>query len=405
MKNSQTVLVILLTIALFNFYCGGDDLGQRRNPSMSPSFSNTDKNPLGLYTAYEILRQTFPNDIIQSVNKPFSKFYPNGSENLYCIISRQFLPSDIDIDNISAFVSEGNTLFIAANYFDNNFLDRFNLIADKTVSLQLKMAFKDSMTLTFLKMTDSLKFQKDQFEYFFYPMKGTVERSENYPYKQIVTTQDGGSGGIIFKHGEGSIIILTDVTAFTNYFLLTKDNYKYLTQLLSYVPKRITKVFWDTYYNHAEKKSEEDFSSFQELMEEPAMKWAFWLFIIGAVLALIIGFIRHQRPVSVKQNNFNNSVDFAKTIARLYLLKKDNKVVALKMIAYCMDQIKNKYYINSCLSGEDLTKVLANKSGMGIESTAKLINTIHSINIQESVSDELLLELNDRIQQFWQKTS
>lgn len=413
MKLSKTIWntwLLLLIIIITGVACH-DDVNKRPPLVMKPSFSITDKNPLGLYVAHRLMQAAFSDLKMTNNNKSFYDYFYNSryteynstrNKDIFAIITKQFYPNEKDVYAMADFVREGNTLLVAANQFDWTFLEKFHLTTIDLPSLQEQIAYMDDMEETGIAMKDSNTLNSEPYHFFFYPLKGEVYRSDRFLSKIItVDTYNHLSSGTIFKYGSGRIMVVSNATALTNYFLLTKNNYQYLLHLLSYLPDHSENIIWDNYYNKKTTRENDDsFSSFQELMKYPAMRWAFWLTILGGILLIIMGLIRRQRVIPVLKPNINSSVEFAETVARLYLLKKDNKNIAAKMITYFLEHIRSKYYINTSVLNNEFVQLLAAKSGVAMEKAELLIKTIDQIQTQKTVSDHLLLNLNGQLQQF-----
>lgn len=384
------------------------DPEQSKMPELRPTFLHTDKKPLGMYVAYHGLQSAFTSHNIEQNNKPFEDFLKSYTTydytrkgNLFCVFSKQFYPNEQDVEAMTDFVSNGNTLLIVTNRFNGQFLNKFHLEANQTYPLQMAIMYKDDMAETGLAMKDSSRFGKQRYSYFFYPLTGQINREESYPALQVVKGDDTMTGAVVFKYGSGRIIAVSNATAFTNYFLLTRNNYQYLEQLLSYVPEDITGITWDTYYNKLEReKDDNSFSAFQELMKQPPMRWAFWLTLLLAATWIINGIIRRQRVIEVIKPNSNTSVEFAETIGRLYLLKKDNKNIAAKMITYFLEYVRSRYYISTGTLNNEFAQLLTAKSGQPASQTELLLKTIDKINVRDNISDIELLELNTILRQF-----
>ena len=403
---NQGVLVLLITVITAACSCRGAGGGQNP-PSMKPTFSITDKNPLGLYAAYRLIEMSFAHFNMAKNNRPFSDYYKKftaydftRSKNIYAIITKQFYPSDEDVEAMTDYVSHGNTLFVASNRFDDAFLKKFHLITSNITAFKMQMGYQVDMEETGVDLTDSTIFEGSQYRFFFYPLDGSIKRDTSFPSQQIVSAHSNVPGAVVFKYGSGRVIAVTNATAFTNYFMLTKNNYKYLLQLLSYIPATATDITWDTYYNKTDGKRDKDFSSFQELMKHPALRWAFWLTLLGGLLLIIMALIRRQRMIPIVKPNMNSSIEFGETVARLYLLKKDNKNIAQKMITYFLEQLRSKYYISTGILNQEFAQLLTAKSGVSMEKTQLLLRTIALIQREETISDYMLLDLNGQLNQF-----
>jgi hypothetical protein len=376
--------------------------------NLKPTFSVKDKEPLGMYVAYQALQQALPGFVPDINKRNFNDYYKqytayddDRSGNLFCIFARQFYPNEEDVDAMADFVSNGNTLLVASNQFNEVFLDKFHLRTRYTYSLQRAIAFGADMVETGLSMHDTAAFGRQSYRYFFYPLESQIYRETSYPSQRIANTDSNLPGAVVFRYGSGRIITVANATAFTNYFLLTRNNYHYLEQLLNYLPEELSTITWDSYYNANERqRSNESFSAFQELMRQPPMRWAFWLTLLLAATWIINGIIRRQRIIEVVKPATNTSVEFAKTIGRLYLQKRDNKNIAVKMITYFLDYVRSRYYLSTGKLDNHFANLLAAKSGQPLTQTENLLKTIDRINARDNISDMELLELNTLLRQF-----
>jgi hypothetical protein len=390
-----------------------------RKVDMHVTFSPTDKNPLGTYVANQLLKQKFSGYDIEKSNKPFNEFFKDYTRydltrngNVYCVIAQQFYPNDDDVEAISEFVSNGNTIFVAANYFDTAFLNKFHLKIEGDAPIAFQMAYGTDMGQTGVRMSDSTQFNTTLYSYYFFPFNIELTRADSYTSKTISQTADGRSSGLVFNYGNGRVIVAANAAALTNYFLLTGINYKYLQNLLAYTPEKenslkgddgktisTTGITVDTYYNTLGARRNSD-GALSQLLKKPALAWAFWLLLLLAAFWIYNGLIRRQRIIEVIKPNTNSSVEFAETVARLYLLKKDNKNIALKMITYFLEQVRNKYYLNTSTLNKEFAEALTAKTGQPIERSETLLLTIANIQSQDSIGDHALLDLNTQLQRF-----
>ena len=95
-------------------------------------------------------------------------------------------------------------------------------------------------------------------------------------------------------------------------------------------------------------------------------------------------------------------MEFAETIGRLYLLKRDNKNIATKMITYFLEHVRSRYYISTGILNNEFAQLLTAKSGQPASQTEILLRTIERVNIRDNISDLELLELNTLLRQFTQ---
>jgi hypothetical protein len=209
--------------------------------------------------------------------------------------------------------------------------------------------------------------------------------------------------------GGGSLFIHLAPITFTNFFLLHKDNKTYYDNVLSYLPKNSEVVRWDDYFRSHTSGSDHGnngegkglFGAGSWLSKQPGLAKAMVLLLI--LMAIIYGFEskRKQRIIPVIQPLKNASVDFVKTIGRLYFQRRDNKNLAQKMTVHFQDHVRSKYGIRDSLNDPEFEKRLAWKTGYEINALKDLLYYMNMLQDVPDVSEEALLELNRKLEHFY----
>ncbi|MGE5106988.1 MAG: hypothetical protein ACM3H8_05560, partial [Sphingobacteriales bacterium] len=77
--------------------------------------------------------------------------------------------------------------------------------------------------------------------------------------------------------------------------------------------------------------------------------------------------------------------------------------IAVKMITYFFEHIRNHYFLATHVINDEFVKALSRKSGVSEESIEELSAIIESVNNSEQVTDLELLDLHNRIQEFYKQ--
>ena len=88
---------------------------------------------------------------------------------------------------------------------------------------------------------------------------------------------------IRMNYGEGVIYLHSNPMAFTNFFLLDSVHGDYYQRALSFLPPA-TNVVWDEYLKSG---AEGQQTLFRVIFRYPALKWAYILLILGAILYVL----------------------------------------------------------------------------------------------------------------------
>ena len=365
-------------------------------PDLRETYSRKDKIPFGTSIAFRQLESLYPLNNIRSVRQPFAQTWKQVSDtsSLYICIANQLLLSQEDVDAMLEFVREGNDLFISAMAVDEVLQERIQCKINDTTSL--------FMSLADLRTTSTrLRVEPDtSMEYFYFPFRSYFSRIDTTTTRVLGYNDRGEPNAIVCFHGKGKLFLHCDPRAFSNYFLLKKENYKYVQQSLAFTQTLPQRLYWDDYYYKAKSRSPENFSTFSEIMKHPPLKYAFWIAMVLLGLFLLFGGKRLQRIIEERKPNVNTTVAFTETIGRLYLQKKDNRNIADKMITYFNEFIRNKYFLNTSVINEDFITNLGRKSGVSREQVASLYKNIAEAQASGFVDDYRLLALNQQIQHF-----
>jgi hypothetical protein len=95
---------------------------------------------------------------------------------------------------------------------------------------------------------------------------------------------------------------------------------------------------------------------------------------------------RKQRIIPVVSKPKNDSLDFVKTIGRLYYDKGDHKNLCRKMSAYFLEHVRSKYKLQTSNLDEDFIKLLQFKSGAGEQEIRSIVTFIKYLDTAPVIS-------------------
>jgi hypothetical protein len=394
-KFTYCVYVVLATVVFSS--CG---FGKNELPPLDETYSQKDKNAFGSFVLHEQLQHLFYHNNLRPVKTNFENTWRDISDTgaVYINISKNLFLSDNDLAGMLAYVANGNSLFISSNNIDEHLLDTLGC---QVVTNHYRQTFsemkKTSVNLFGHSLNDSAAFQ-----YFYIPFYNHFTKRDTL-YSRELGSNFWGTNYIVVFYGKGRFYLHTDPRAFSNYFLLQKDNYKYFQQVFSFTPAIPEHVYWDDYYNRKNypKDQSGNKTGLAVLLQYPAMSWAFWLLMLLFGLYILFGGKRRQRIIDPILPNANTTVAFTETISRLYLQQKDNRNIAEKLSTYLLEHIRNQYYLNTSHINDEFISTLSRKSNNTKEGTEKLFKLINVIHQSMEVSEQQLLLLNQQIENFY----
>jgi hypothetical protein len=395
--------IVCFLIAMTSMLAG---CSNRKRLNERISLWRNDKIPYGTFYAFDNLQHIFPDANIEISKRSPDKYkglnlgesvqsYDEEKASAHIIISPQVQPDEKELRALFNYVNEGNHLFISSFDISRQLLD----------SLHLKVAMfsgcyknTDSLTINIINPVtyDSL--------YYTYPGK-TMDNyfvSMDSSITNILGRDEDGEVNyvrITYESG-GSISIHLAPMAFTNFFLLHHNNKTYYDNALSYLPKSIRLIKWDDYFRNRIASTKGRFSKLSAFLNNEILRWAFWLVVLLFAIIYLFESKRKQSIVPIIAPIKNASLDFVKTIGRLYYQRRDNKNLAIKMSAHFLDNVRHRYNISTSLLNEEFENKLAYKSDYDRAAIRDIVYTIKTIPDQFSVTDEELLAFNNKLEKF-----
>lgn len=389
-------------------------------PSLNESYKKDDKKPFGSYVAYNYLREIFDDGYVETTIESFDEtwkdikdYTSNSQYSIYFLLAKNIQVSKKEAGAMREFISQGNDMFISADYIDEDLLDTINCNTERMEEIVSEVNGK--MNQTSVRMYFGDDFKAPGYSYYYYPFLNSFSGYDTANTRVLGVNEAGRPGYIIMFIGKGRLYLHASPRAFSNYFLLTGNNYQYLENVLSYMRFEPKNIYWDEYYkgqnfnrkktsgsgNSAAGNDTEKFSPFNVIKKNPPLLWAFWLAVIALLLYVLVNIKRKQRVIDEIKPYTNTTVTFTETVGRLYLQKKSNKNIAEKMITYFYEHIRNSYFLNTTQVNNEFISSLSRKSGVPVETTQKLFSSIDAVNAGKNVNDIELLKLNSLIQQFY----
>ena len=376
------------------------------------TLKRTEKTPYGTYYAYEYLTVMFPEaEILIDKEPPREKnaFEQKVSDeimekiSLYkgktvtFVVSPKVVPDEQELDALMNFVYEGNTAFLSCYYVGDLLLKKLGLTTHYNDGWT---DFEDSLKLDVLNPVSNEKVM------YSYPGK----RYDNFfvSYNENTTAILGrnryGQPNFIkinFTDG-GTIYLHLAPLSFSNFFLLHKNNKTYYDEALSYLPHDTKLITWGEYFRIKE-ESNGTGRAFSFMMKQPPLAAALWLLLLMFLLIFLFESKRKQKLVPIRLPLKNSSLDFVKTIGRLYFQRHDNKNLAAKMTAHFLDHVRSRYNMPTSNMDENFEKKLAYKSGIEFKLVHDLVYQSNYLHNQPTVSDADLIQYNQHLENFYKK--
>lgn len=392
MKGYRGFIIIFSTLFILYIIA---EINKPKPIDWTVSISRTDKNPYGGYIIYNQLKHIFPAAVIRSFRTSVYKHVNNLHETntAYLILTPALRPTAAATNKMKNYVSKGNYIIASANLFYTPFLHSLGI--ETTTPVYFKP--NDSTSVNFVNPV-----LKETKNYTF--LQGTIDQyfSKIDNAKTIILSVNNRDKPVYVKipFGRGAFFIHAAPLCFSNYFLLFRNNASYTSKALSYIPKDISKIYWDEFYKSDQKESKTPFRFF---LSNEYLAWALRLALIGLLLYVFFEMKRRQRIIPVITPLKNTTLDFVKTVAGVYYNEKDNNGIAVQKVNYFLEYVRNRFNISTQVLDEGFAEQLHRKSGVKTEEITELVSLLALAQTESEITDEILLDLNRNIDNFYKQ--
>lgn len=366
------------------------------------------KIPYGAYLTHSLLPVMFPGShMVTNRESPLTwadiASSKNGNE-LCFLLTRHFNPTRLEMLHLIEFVKQGNYVFISTS--------EMNTIATKYLGVSIYSDsydrnfynnYEDSVNVNLIKpaFPDSQYFNPG------YTFSTYFKSFDTGRYEILGKDGQGSPNFLKVQIGKGSFCLHSDPFLFANYYLLNAGNKDYFEKVISVVPGTIKKIVWDEYYVYKLNANEKPNSSspLHVLLKYQSFRWAFYTAVVFLVLYLFLNIKRGQRLIPVVAKPTNDSLDFVKTIGRLYFERQDHVNIAGKMATYFLEHVRNKYFISTSELDDEFIQKLSGKSGYSEDATRVLVQAVNTIQQDMEIGQQQLTHYYYLFQQFYKHTT
>ncbi len=394
MKRDQKYIIglILITIILTIVR-----LAQPKPIDWSENYSSTSKIPFGAYILNDLLSISFEGEEIIVNNQPIFESELDIDRSNWIFINSAFAIDEFETEILNEKVEAGDNVFISAREMAGPLADSLNIVISasfpfinpSSTSLDSLLSNPVNFTNPAIKKESNWAFPRTLTESYFIRLDTAHTTILGY-------SEDDQVNFIQVKRGEGSYFIHSNPFLFTNYFTRDVANYDYAFKALSYLPQRTT--YWDEYYKAGRLNLA---SPLSYITSQRNLKWAWFIALFGMVAYLIINAKRAQRIIPVIRSPKNTSIEFATTIANLYLNNGTHKDIFEKKVLFLFEYIRSSLRVSTTDIDEQSLSDIANRSGIELEEISELFEEIEAYRQKEQLSDKELKLITERIDEFY----
>jgi len=383
--------MVVLTIGLLML-----DSSEPRPIDWTPTFARTDKVPFGAYILYESLPAAVGDSNRTVVTLPIYNVLSKArtTKTTYFFLNSSFDGDYLDVERLLKFASRGNTVFIAAEEFPYALEDTLQFSTDGTFSVS------DSSVVNLVN--PALRGSKD-YSYPAWMCSTFFSEFDTARTTVLGTDLEKNCNYLRIEFGEGAFYLSTLPYAFTNYNLVDTLRSSYAISALSYLPKQ--PLLWDEYYKAGKEVARQK----EEYVVESPLRYVLGRKELRAALYLLLGMLllfvffaakRRQRIIPVIHRPQNTSLEFARTVGRLYYQHGDHRSIAEKMIGYFLEYVRSTFSVDTSNRAGEFRTILSRRSGVDRATVERVFSMIDFVSMQVELGEEDLDDLNTAIEKF-----
>jgi len=112
---------------------------------------------------------------------------------------------------------------------------------------------------------------------------------------------------------------------------------------------------------------------------------------------------RRQRIIPVIKAHENSSLQFLKTVGGLYFKQHNNAHLARKKVIFFKEFLREHYHLTQISPTTESIDAIAYKTGVPLKLVKQLMEMINYYGSSEKVSDEGLMDLNRKMEIFYEQ--
>jgi hypothetical protein len=416
-KKNRIVIVILFTVLATSVLLYFAYLNENtKRYQWYETYKATSDQPYGTLFIKQLLEDYRPGgDFIFNDKKPLHELLSNKNlkkNSAYVFIGQSIYLTEEDASALVHFIDNGGDAFIASLDLPEKILkDIYYPECDSTITIDFTET--ESMNLNFYHQT--LKLNGG---YNFAYRYGLEDRSYSWNYisnKAFCDStatlvplgfhRDDHVNFLKIPAGKGNLYIHTNPIVFTNYFLLNSEKTAYAAKVFSHL--KGNQIVWDEYSKLPFTENNNAYNSpLYYVLQQPSLKYAWWLLLVTVLLYVLFFAKRQQRVVPVLEPKTNTSLEFVNLISTLHYQNGNHLDMARKKMKYFLYFVRSKYGIHAETFTLEQMQKLADKAKVGISDVQIIFQQYALIEqkFQHTMEANRLLDLYNAIENFYRNS-
>jgi hypothetical protein len=423
MKNSGSFPFIagLLLLLLFAFLIWQN---QGKNFNWTENYDHKSKDPYDVSVIFGLLKSGAPGGEITLLEKNLPSSLPADPKkpsNYLFLGSGQYLDS-ADVEQLLKFVGNGNNAFIATRVAPFNLMfklyfeecvdapwQELSYFEDTAITVNLRHPGLRMNKAPRFRYRQKAKYEPYQWEYFedkYFCVK------EESPLVELGRFDNRHINFVKIDYGRGSFYLHSNPILFSNLHLVHDYGRSYAERVFGHLPPG--PIFWDKYsmvrddvarqMNNGGGYSRRGLaqrSPLNYVLSQPPLAWAWYVLVAIGLLFLLFRTKRQQRVVPVLPSNRNTSLEFIRSIGRLYFLQNKHPKLASQKMKLFLQFARERYGLHTRDLDQAFAAQLSTRSGVQEPLIQSILNIFLNAQQSGAMSEKTLIDFHQRIESFY----
>ncbi|MDC7993840.1 DUF4350 domain-containing protein [Altibacter sp. HG106] len=367
-----------------------------------PSYHQQDKIPLGSKVAFKLMKNKLGDRLRVMERPPYEVLTQDSVFGTYFFLNDYILFDEAELNLLLDWTAKGNTVFMATTSYSEGMLDTLQLKLNSAVLVD-RMDTQPLLNLVHPKLTNPTPYHLDQDRAIRYfesidTLSQTVLGLVDVYNDTLQITNDYINflkipieKGVLYLHNQPEV--------FSNYFMVQGNNHEYTEKVLAYLPSE-KPIYWDAYYKSGKRIQ---LSPLYLLLDNRNLKWAYYTVLIGLLLFVLFEGKRKQRSIPIQPKLTNKTYEYTRTIAGMYLDKKEYRAVVDKQIALFYEYIRIHLRVPTEHKNSRFVEAVAARSNNTVEDTNTLLEHLSRLQQKPDIVKEDVMTLHQHITEFKSK--
>jgi len=395
MGDRKFIIALVLLLVVYVWY----EVNRPTPEDWSLTFHHESTEPFGAEAMQQLMAPMFSSEITNAYKTLYELYEEDSLQANNLILAAGIGFDEDDTELILNQVEKGRTIFMSALGYGGVLADTFGLESMFEDPLGLKTPEQIEADLSG-ETTTRVTFDADGKRFSVaYPALGATNSFEPFESDslEVLAYNDEDRPVLVRYKNNGQLILSTLPLSFTNYFTLLEETTALTEAQLMLIPQD-EPLIRNQYYHLGRLESG---TPFRVLLSNDSLRWALYLVLLGVLVFFVIQSKREQRIIPVITPLSNLTLEFVRTLGRLYYRQSDHSNLSHKRVLYWKEFVRNHYNLPTAKLDEEFIDELSKKSGRSKENIKVLVRYINTVETDQEVSASLLLQFEKELNEFY----